>query len=353
MSNEIVDSIRRIADRVDAEAKEPIEQLKRIGNTRSISYVNNRGDVSNSSSSTADDIEDTLSTPNAETPIGDTGGTGGRHGSPDPNDDPTTDPEGGAIIEGDIKTVYGDSIKWSTWGSVSGTTRGTSDVVCFNTHPLGEGVEFIAPDGWDSPDAGPVDPSWTEGEYWRAPVDSYVGYGASAAQAVSSLVEQHPNIDSGFVVSSNPGSNTGIAEFHVISTDADIQIIIFQDPCGGHPTGADGACAATPEDPPREETQPSTGCCEVTWVEAESIYRGHPNDSDCSASQITGTSSPEICSIIDPSSCYRFDRLASGGSKITPVDTDGFIVPNSIIKETDSTGKVVGFYDSALYNIIE
>lgn len=363
MSNEIVDSIRRIVGKPDAVSAPPIEQFKRISNTRSIAYVNNRGDVSTSAQDGKDDLEDK---PVTDTPLAtddnDTGGTGAQDGSPNTNADPTLDPDGGEILTGDIKTVYDAVTSATTLGSVSGTYRGTSDVACFNSNPLGEGVEFEAPTGWDSPDDPPPITDWVEGIFFRLTVIGgaydYWGAGGSpfAAKSQVKAVAGAELLAAGYYVFSETA--TAITYFKLAPPHLNgLSTYAWISPtCGSinDPGVGPEICPldSMPPDPDPRASHPASGCCEVTWVEAESVYRGHPNDSECSASQLAGEAAPEICSIIDPSSCYRIERLQSGGSKITPVDASGAIVPSSIIIETDSSGKAIGFYDSSQYSYI-
>ncbi len=158
MSNETVRSIRRIV-RGTPDAPEGIgaaEDVKSIGTSRGIGFVNARGDVTGGGSEGGPDANekpDTSPPPTDDPEDNDTGGQGGQNTPGDPNDDPTTDAEGNPVLTGDVKTVFDAATTGATWGSVGGTVNGST--TCLETHALAP-VEFDSPPTWESPDDPPL-----------------------------------------------------------------------------------------------------------------------------------------------------------------------------------------------------
>lgn len=354
MTNEVVKSIRRIVRDFpdDPLGLDDAEDRRNIPTSRGVGFVNARGDVTGAGvEGDGSDDEDQPSTPAPPTDDAadnDTGGQGGQQGSGDPNDDPAIDSDGDPVLSGDVKAVFDGATTGTTWGDISGKIAGVQ--TCFNAHPLSDGVEFRSPPGWPNPEHGPPPTDFELGFEWL------LGGAPSTAPdfATKSQVKSFGTanlISIGYSIFSDTSTNVGYLKAAPPFFEPGRGTYSWsRAPCT--PTEGDLTCPLTAEGA-AETTQPEDGCCGMTFVEADGVYRGRDNDPECSASQITGEAAPFICSVTDPSECFRIERLASGGTKITPVDTGNIIVPASIIVETDASGKNIGFHDSALYNFIK
>lgn len=354
MTNEVVKSIRRIVRDFpdDPLGLDDAEDRRNIPTSRGVGFINARGDVTGAGvEGDGSDDEDkpvTPAPPTDDASNNDTGGQGGQQGSGDPNDDPTKDGDGDPRLSGDVKAVKDAATTGTTWGDISGKIAGVQ--TCFNAHPLDDGVEFIPPPGWPNPENGPPPDDFQLGQQWEIQQASAIAVDV-ATKSLARLFAETFLVPAGYaLLTDNPTSiayrkasapffEPGIATYTWI-----IQACTPTEGSTSCPLTAEGAAPTT---------QPLDGCCQVTFVEADGVYRGQDNDPECSASQITGEVAPFVCSVTDPSECFRFERLASGGTKITPVDASNVIVPSSIIVETDASGKNIGFHDSALYNFIK
>ena len=354
MTNEVVKSIRRIVRDFpdDPLGLDDAKDRRNIPTSRGVGFVNARGDVSGAGvEGDGSDDEDkpvTPAPPTDDATNNDTGGQGGQQGSGDPNNDPTKDGDGDPVLSGDGKAVFDAATTGTTWGDISGKIAGVQ--TCFDAHPLDDGVEFKSPPGWPNPEHGPVPPDFELGFRWEIQQASAIAVDHATKSQAKAFGDTNL-IPAGYSLVTN---TSAILQYFKLNTP------FFEPGIGTYtwlrvsctPSESSTTCPLTAEGA-AEQTQPEDGCCGMTFVEADGVYRGRDNDPECSASQITGEVAPFICSVTDPSECFRIERLASGGTKITPVDTGNIIVPESIIVETDASGKNIGFHDSALYNFIK
>lgn len=321
-----------------------IQPVKSIGTERGIANIGATGTItgsgSNSSSQTgqpstgaeagAGGVTDPASDENGQVNAGQ-GGSGGA--------------AGGGATSGDIHDVMDGAGTDTTLGILTGEENGTLSSVNFNTF---EGIEYIPPDGWDdlgndpSP-AGP--PDYEEGFFWAlnslgttAPHNNPQSVADAYAIGLIPIIGEFPGV---YTLNCFGGGARvyagGFACNHLSFSSP-----LYKISCSGH----EGEEYCQPLSGTGEDPWPSDGQCQIAFDVQAGGYKGHSSDPDCTAAQLIARNFVIQRSVSDPSKYYRTTRLASGGAKVTPVDAGGAPLPGGITKETDASGKIIGFYDT-------
>lgn len=338
MSNETVKSIRRIVRGMEADPEglgDPPD-YKSIGTSRGIGYVNARGDVSGGGSEGGGDKEEQ---PGNDGGSGDAAGdendTGGNGGT---NDGSTP----GGATDGDVKDVYDALTPGAQHGTATGTDPATGNITSLNINTL-EGIEYVPPDGWESPDSE---------EGFATTVE-----GPQSCATFACPSSNDPGDRGATVWDSESGYAYTIGYFIIGGISMPPAGYEGLENCVSCPVDSNGSyrpelarSLVTYSEPPPISSGdwPSDGTCQVVWDEAAGGYKGHESDTDCSAAQKTASPFVIIRSQTDDTKYYRYTRLADGTTKIVIVDSGGTPVPGTIIKVVDESGKPIGFYDVSL-----
>lgn len=344
MADQITKSVRRIVKDMkdDPNGLGATDELKGIGTSRGEGYINARGDVTSSSNDGSEDKDEQpgTSTPPTDDPAdNDTGGGGGvNKGETDPDN-----------LNGDAEYIDENASEGDTIGTVTGTSVDGQTIYSLVPTPI-EGIEYIPPDTWNSPESPGTATEHTGVEITPANACSILGC------PTNDVAESRGNT----VWDSNTGYTYTVGYFTHLPGAIDIYPSGFSAPafatcisCGSNTDGYFPFVAksdvTTAEPPPIDLGDwPSDSVCQITYDHSEIGYKGNERDTDCSAAEKTASECVIIRSATDPSKYFRYCRLVNGGTKITTVDSSGTPTPGSVTKTTDADGRVNGFYDVSL-----
>jgi len=159
------EDLRRILGYQDTQGGlQPPNERLRIDAGRGV-FVIGTGETQSGSGSGATDEDDNPVTP-VTPPEGDGNQNGDGTGDGDGNTDPdATDPDDFVEDPEDSNWDVGDDTYGGDWGSGGPISFvDCVDNTCIEIVPRGG---YVPPEGWDSPDTPPPDPSYAQGSYWN------------------------------------------------------------------------------------------------------------------------------------------------------------------------------------------
>ncbi|APC45941.1 hypothetical protein QHH_29 [Halomonas phage QHHSV-1] len=215
-------------------------------------------------------------------------------------------------------------------GTLSGVTDcATGEQVCF------DGAGFIPPEGWDDPQSPPIDPTYTEGKYWRADDGggSDVGFGATkqaAIDATSFARSDCVQCSNGAELIGRPltaNGQTSCPGTTILCDDGgydgfDAYSVTQGDCTGSH--AEESYCNPSEGDILSTDTWPSDGCTNLIIKDGAIV--GSKYDPENDGSYSAPRDSIDLC---DPENGARITLRASGQSDWKTIDAinggDGYL----------------------------
>lgn len=325
------------------EKLKPAKKRRAIGPSVGIAYRSSSGTQTRSGDAVSEEI---TNDPVAEEQADDAGGGGSNSAGGSGSGGGTTG-DVDDLFKEDGSAAYGDQV-----ATLTGLDPIDGGATSFDLNrPCG--AEYDAPAGWDDPDTGPYPETYEPGKYWSSN-DNYESYARHTVDEACMVTlgeytyvgyYQDPNYPNKMNCVRNVWNGTPGGVNQTYS-----QVMQFE--CGSK----DYDVCLTPA--AREDEHPSDGECKIAYDCSEGGYKGHSMDPDCTAEQKTAKGVRYFTSASDPTKHYRVQRLANGGTKITPVDepvydgsgnltSGGVPTAGGISVTTDASGRVNGYYDSS------
>lgn len=179
--------------------------------------------------------------------------------------------------------------------------------------------QFNAPEGWEDANTPPIDPTYTEGEYWGC-----AGYKAATAQGACQLWYEGDSWEGTSDSVFFDGSNCVLTDAPQIYQPA------TQIDCGG---SGQSYCNPTPEDIYLEDEWPAEMPAQITWDSDKSAFISSQFDGKV-GSEYKANNSGQITLCDSSGNQYTVVPSKDGGLVFTDVTNNIFIVRNSAGKIT-------------------